>query len=315
MMFNFKKIFLATFLFFAIFNANSYSEVVNKVEVKGNQRITLETIVIFGDIMFGKNYEKEDLSLIIKKLYDSTFFSRISAEIKNNKLLITVEENPIINSIIFNGEKAKKYKEKISEILILKEKSSYISSKVTRDINAIKSFYKMLGFYFVKIETEIEKLEKNKVNIIYDIDKGEKAKIAKIFFLGDKKIRDKKLRDIITSQESKFWKFISQSVYLSKERINLDKRLLKNYYRNKGYYEVDISSSNVEYAEGEGFVLTFSINSGKRYKFNKIFADVSESLVTELPTILILSIIILSPSKILILTSTPPASSNVSRTL
>ena len=135
-----------------------------------------------------------------------------------------------------------------------------------------------MGFYFVKIDVDVEKLQKNKVNLIYTIDKGERAKIAKIYFLGDKKVRDKKLRDIITSTESRFWKFISRNVYVSKERIELDKRLLKSYYRNIGYYEVNITSSSVEYAEGEGFVLTYSIDAGKRYKFKKIFAKVSESL-------------------------------------
>ena len=78
---------------------------------------------------------------------------------------------------------------------------------------------------------------------------------------------EKKLRDVITSQESRFWKFLSRNVYLNKSRIELDKRLLKNFYRNKGYYEVNISSSNVEYLEGEGFILTYSINAGKRYIF------------------------------------------------
>ena len=124
-------------------------------------------------------------------------------------------------------------------------------------------------FYFVKIDVDVEELTKNRVNIIYTIDKGDKAKIAKIFFLGDKKIREKKLRDIITSQESKFWKVLSRSVYLNQGRVELDKRLLKNYYRNKGYYEVDLTSTNVEYSEGEGFVLTYSINAGKRFKFIK----------------------------------------------
>ena len=147
-----------------------------------------------------------------------------------------------------------------------------------KDINLIKDFYRSIGFYFVKIDVEIAKLEKNRINISYLIDKGEKAKIAKIYFLGDKKIREKKLRDIITSQESGWWKFIARSVYLSKERIELDKRLLKNYYRNKGYYEVNIKSTNIEYAEGEGFVLTYNINAGNRYKFKKVFANVSETL-------------------------------------
>ena len=96
--------------------------------------------------------------------------------------------------------------------------------------------------------------------------------------MGDKKLRDKRLRDVITSQESKFWKFLSRNVYLNNARVELDKRLLKNYYRNKGYYEATVTSSNVEYLEGEGFILTYSIDAGDRYRFKKIFANVSESL-------------------------------------
>ena len=163
-------------------------------------------------------------------------------------------------------------------MLSLREKAAFVENNIKQDINQIKAFYRSLGYYFVKIDAEIEKLKNNRVNIVYSINKGEKAKIAKIYFLGDKKIREKKLRDIITSQETQFWKFISRSVYLSKERIELDKRLLENYYRNKGYYEVDVKSTNVEYAEGEGFVLTYNINAGKRYKFKKIFANISKTL-------------------------------------
>ena len=273
-----RKINIFIILFFIFFNANSYSEVVNKVAVQGNERISLETIMIFGDISIGKNYEASDVSLLIKKLYETSFFSNISVELTNNELTIVVKENPIVDSIIFKGEKAKKYTKRISELLLVREKSSFVSGNIKNDVNQIKSFYRTLGFYFVKIDAEIEKLEKNRVNIVYSINKGEKAKISKIYFLGDKKIRDKKLRDIVISQEAKFWKFISRNVYLNQERIELDKRLLKNYYRNKGYYEVDLTSSNVEYSEGDGFILTYSINAGKRYKFKKIFADVSESL-------------------------------------
>ena len=273
-----RKIFILAILFFAFLSVKSYSEVVNKVDVQGNERISLETIIIFGDIEIGKNYEKSDISLLIKKLYETSFFSNISVELINNKLTIVVKENPIVNSIIFIGEKAKKYTERISELLFVREKTSFVSGNIKGDVNLIKSFYRSLGFYFVKIDAEIQKLEKNRVNIVYTIDKGEKAKISKIYFLGDKKFRDKKLRDIITSEEAKFWKFISRNVYLNQGRIELDKRLLKNYYRNKGYYEVNLTSSNVEYSEGEGFVLTYSINAGKRYKFKKIFADISASL-------------------------------------
>ena len=275
---NYKKILVGFILFFLAFSVKSYSEVVNKVEVKGNQRITLETIIIFGDIKTGENYKESDISLLIKKLYETNFFSNISAELINNQLIINVEENPIINSIVFKGEKANKYMEGINRVITLKEKTSFLRNIVKSDINKIREFYRYLGFYFVKIDLEIEKLDKNRVNLIYSINKGEKAKIAKIYFLGDKKMRNRKLRDIITSQENTFWKIFSKNVYLSKERVELDKRLLKRYYKNKGYYEVDISSSNVEYSKGEGFVLTFSVNAGKRYRFKKISVNVAKAL-------------------------------------
>ena len=278
---NLKNFFITFLIGSFILFSNSNAEVIKDIEVNGNDRISIETIAVFGDISLGKNYELDDVNILIKKLYESNFFSEIEVEIVNNKLIINVKENPIISSIILDGEKAKKFKEKIDEIIVLKEKSSFIEGYVKSDVNTIKAFYRSLGFYVVKIDASIEKLEKNRVNIVYKIDKGEKAKIAKIYFLGDKSIREKKLRDIITSQEDRFWKLISRSVYLSKERIELDKRLLKNYYRNKGYYEVDIKSTNVDYADGEGFVLTYNINSGTRYKFTKIFADVAPGLDSE----------------------------------
>ena len=275
----FRKICSFVLFFFILFvNGNSFSEVVKKLEIKGNLRISQETIIVFGDISLGKDYSISDVNSLIKKLYDTLFFSDISVSIKNNTLNIILKENPIIKSIIFDGEKAKKYIEKIRELLSLTENGPFVENYIKKDINLIKEFYRSLGFYFVKIDVEIATLEKNKINIQYIIDKGNKAKITRIYFLGDKKIREKKLRDVITSQEAQFWKFISRNVYLSKERIELDKRLLKNYYRNKGYYEVDVKSTNVEYSEGEGFVLTYNINAGKRYKFNKIFANISETL-------------------------------------
>ena len=274
----FKKFSFLFIIFYLVFGSQANAEVVNKIESKGNSRVSLETIVIFGDIVLGKDYDSQDINLLIKKLYETNVFENISVELENNLLTIIVKENPTINTILFKGEKAKKYKESIKSLLLLKEKSPFVNNNIKTDINLIKSFYRQLGFYFVNIDAEIEILANNRVNLVFSIDKGDKAKIAKIFFLGDKKIRDKRLRDIITSQESQFWKFLSKNVYLNQGRVELDKRLLKNYYKNKGYYEVEITSSNVEYSEGDGFILTFSIEAGKRYRFKKISANVSEAL-------------------------------------
>ena len=274
----FIKISLIAICSILFFVANSFSEMVNKVKVVGNDRISLESIIVFGDIKMGEDYTEEKVNILIKKLYETNFFSNIRVEISAGELVLKVKENPIVNSIVFEGEKASKYIDALTPLLSLREKTSFVSTYVKSDINIIKEFYRHLGFYFSKIDLNVEELSNNRVNLIYKIDKGDKAKIAKIYFLGDKKVKENRLRNIITSQENKFWKVLSQSVYLNKSRIELDKRLLKNYYKNKGYYEVDKKSSNVEYSEGEGFVLTYNINAGKRYKFGKITLDIDKAL-------------------------------------
>ena len=174
----FIRLLFVFFLFYGFFIFKAYSEIVNKVQIEGNQRVSKETIVIFGDIKIGSNYESSDINLLIKKLYATKFFANVLVELSNNSLKITVEENPIINSITFDGEKTNKFIDSLSEILSLKEKGSFIKNYVKPDINLIKGFYRNLGYYFVKIEAEIEKLERNRVNIIYTFDKGQKAKIA-----------------------------------------------------------------------------------------------------------------------------------------
>ena len=76
-MVNFNKLLASIFLFIIFFTNNSFAEVVNKIEVNGNNRISKETIMVFGDIAIGKNYESSDVNLLIKKLYESDFFSNI----------------------------------------------------------------------------------------------------------------------------------------------------------------------------------------------------------------------------------------------
>ena len=148
------------------------------------------------------------------------------------------------------------------------------------------------GYYFSEIKTSsILNEEQNSIRLTYYIDLGEKAKIGEIQFIGDKKIKDRKLMSIITSEESKFWKFISQSIYLNSERIELDKRLLTNFYKNNGYYNVKITNSFVEFNNEDSFKLIFNINSGEKFIFNeltlvlsddydsKYFMKINESLV------------------------------------
>ncbi len=264
------------FLILTFLPFNLQAEILKKVEVYGNERIVKETIIVYGDIKENKDYTQEDIDNIVKNLYETKFFSSVSINFSNGVLKITVVENPIINSILIQGEPTKKYAKAILDLLSLKEKASYIKSEVKRDLEIVKNFYKSLGYYSPKVEARIQEVKggKNLLNLIFSVDRGKREKISKIYFIGDKKVKTKRLRDVIASEEARFWKIISNNVYLNSDRIELDKRLLKRYYLGKGYYDVQILSSNVFLKEKEGIELTFSINSGKRYRIKKLSTDI-----------------------------------------
>jgi len=268
---------ICTTLFFLIFS-NLSAEIVSKLDVKGNDRISAETIEVYGEITFGKDYSAFDLNQILKNLYNTNFFEDIKISLSNQILKITVKEYSIINFIDIQGEKSNKLKKVVLEKLNLKVKESFIESKISKDINLIKKIYASVGFNFVNVEAKIEKFDFNRINLVYFLDKGKKTNIAKINFTGDKKIKEKRLRDIIVSEENKFWKFMSKNTFLNNNTIELDKRLLINHYKSIGYYDVQVLSSSAELSQENETSLTYTINAGTRYRINKISTNISDLL-------------------------------------
>jgi len=264
--------FLLKITFFIILFINaSYSEIINSIDITGNKRLSNESIILFGKIELNKDYSNEDLNNVLKDLYSTDFFKQIDLNIKNNILKLNILENPIIENIEIKGVVDKKYLKALTDSLSLKNRKPYIETSQKKDINLIKNIFKQNGYYFAKVKTSLIKDEtQNSVQLIYDIDLGERARIKEIVFLGDKKIKDRKLKNIITSEESKFWKFISSKIYLNVDRINLDKRLLESYFKNSGYYAVKIENSFVEFQDANSFKLVFKINAGEKYTFNKV---------------------------------------------
>jgi outer membrane protein insertion porin family len=265
-------------ILFCSFFLNLSAEVIQKLEIKGNNRISDETIKVYGEIAIDKNYSNNDVNEILKNLYNTNFFEDIKISLNNGILLITVKEYAIINSIDLRGETSKNIRKLVLEQLSLKVRESFIENKLSQDIKLLKKAYASIGFNFIEVEAKIEKFEGNRVNLIYFLDKKNKTNIAKINFIGDKKIKDKRLRDIIVSEENKFWKVLSKNTYLNNSNIELDKRLLINYYKSLGYYDVQVLSSNAEVSQENLTNLTYTINAGTRYRVNKISTNVSEVL-------------------------------------
>ena len=266
---NLFLIFLTTFVF---------AEIINKVQITGNKRISNETIFVYGNIELNKDYTSIELNSILKNLYSTNFFKDIDISIESSVLYLTVEENPIIESLSINGIKKKELTKLLLEKVSLKERNSFIDSLFLKDINLLTNIIKQFGYYFVKIDTsKVFNKQLNTVKISYNVSLGPKAKISTIEFLGDKKIKDRKLRSLITSEEDKFWKFISKNSYLDENRIELDNRLLLNFYKNNGYYFARVENSFVEFLDDNNFKLIFNINAGKKYFFNDFKLTMPES--------------------------------------
>ena len=262
-----SKIILQIFLF--LFFSNAFAEVIKKVDVSGNKRISNDTVLVLSDISIGQNFESTDLNNSLKKLYDSNFFKDIQISINEGILNIKLVENPIIEDIEIVGIKSKTFTEDILDNIKLKNRMSFTEDLLKKDIDLIKNILKTNGFYFADVEPSLIKNEElNSIRLKYNIDRGNKARVKKILFIGDKKIKDKKLIEVIASEEHKFWKFVSNKVYLNQALINLDKRLLENYYRNLGYYKVSVLNSFAELNDEGSFKLTFNIDAGEKYFFN-----------------------------------------------
>ena len=261
---------LLVFLFCTTLKA----EMVNDLKINGNSRISDETIKIYGEIELGKDLSENDLDKILKNLFNTNFFEDVKIKLDKNILIINLVEYPVINQLIIVGEKSKKYKNQIKKIIQLKEKNSFIKSFLSKDIEKIKTLYSSIGYNFSKVDTKIKTIDRNNIDLVIEVNRGEQTKISSINFLGNKSIRSSRLRDVIASEENKFWKFITKNTNLSENLIELDKRLLVNYYKSLGFYDIDIKSNIAELKDTGDAELTYSVEEGKRYTMNKISTNV-----------------------------------------
>ena len=260
--------FITILLFIVSFSLTLKAEVINNITVNNNDRISLNTIKTYGNIKIGVDYSPDDLNDILKNLYETNFFQDISLKIKKNNLIIDVVENKLIQKITINVIKSSKFKKSILESLTSSAKSPFIESLVEKDLIRIKSSLSMQGYYFSNITSNIENNLNNTVNLNFDIDLGNKVKISKIEFTGDKIVKDRTLRNLITIEESRFWKFLSQKKYLNEQSLLRDERLLKNYYLNEGYYDVIVNASTAKLLDNNSFNVTYNINAGNVYEIN-----------------------------------------------
>jgi len=262
---------LKVFFFLLVLTSSVYSnEIIKKIEVVGNDRIPEETIKLFSGVSVNDFLDSKNMNQILNSIYQSNFFKNVSLKFIDNILTINVEENPIILNININGIKSDSLKSLILQNIKLKSRSSYNESIFKNDLKIIESILREKGYFFSSTDILLTDLANNQINLDLDINLGKKAKIKKISFIGNKIFKDRKLKNVIVSEEYKFWKFISGKKFLNESIINLDNRLLKNFYLNKGFFNVEINSSFAKLINDDEFELIFNINTNEKVYFNDI---------------------------------------------
>ena len=252
-------------LFFLLLSTVSQAEI-KKINIIGNKRVSNNTIESLVD----KKKDKIDsiyINNLTKNIYETDFFSDVKIDFNQETLTITVVENPIVNFFYINGIKDDDL-DKINKILINKENAIFSSAKLKQDVERVKDYFKDLGYYSIIVDPEVYKIESNQVNLIFNIDKKDASKIKNIFFIGNKYFSSSALLSVISSSEDGWWKLFTSSI-LSEKKIEYDKELLKDFYKSKGFYDVQIETVFANLDSNKNFSVTFSINSGKKYNFGQ----------------------------------------------
>ncbi len=170
------RTFFYTILLTLIFVSNSLSEIVTSFKIQGNVRVSDSTIINFSDVKKNTNLDASDFNKVLKNLYSTNFFEDVSLNLENGILSINVKEYPIVQSIIFNGIKAEKFKDELYDQISLKEKNPYNKFLLKNDINLIKNIFKRSGYYFVEIKLDEKVNDNNTVDLIYNVTMGKKQK-------------------------------------------------------------------------------------------------------------------------------------------
>ena len=178
-----KKILIATF--FLLSSSFLKAEIVNEIIIKGNKRVSAETIKVYGEIQTNKDLSESGINKILNNLYATDFFENVEIKLEKNILKLNVKEYPVVNQLIIVGEKKKANREQIKKLKKLKEKKSFIKPYLAKDIDIIKKLYSSLGYNFVEVEAKIKEVDLDNLDLMIQITRGEKTKISSINFIGN----------------------------------------------------------------------------------------------------------------------------------
>lgn len=242
-------------------------DIVRKIEVSGAERIEEATVVSYMDLKPGDPLDEITVDRALKSLFSTGLFADVKVVDAGGGLVkVGVRENPIINQISFEGNDKIEDQELLSEIQ-LRPRQVFTRTKVQSDLARLNQIYRRQGRFSVNIEPKVIRLDQNRVDLVFEIDEGDVTEVKTIRFVGNKRFDDDKLRSVISTKQSAWYRFLTSDDRYDEDRLSYDQELLRNYYLSRGYADFSVVSATAELSpDKKSFFLTFTVDEGQRYK-------------------------------------------------
>lgn len=262
--------------------AAGQAPVIQAIRVNGNQRIEPETIASYLVVHPGDRADPQLLDVGLKTLFNTGLFSDVTLEMQaDNSLLISVQENPIVNRVILEGNRRVK-EDKITKEVKLTARSVFTRAKAQADVQRIIEVYRRGGRFAATVTPKVTPLEQNRVDVIYEIDEGPKTGVAKINFVGNKNFSSAELRGAVLTKESRWWRFFSSNSNYDPDRLEYERDLLRQFYAKNGYADFQVLSAVAELTpDRKDFFITFTIEEGQKYKVGEVKVKTSLAKLDE----------------------------------
>ena len=270
--FLYNSVFITFFAFFVSATAlYADDHLISRIDVTGNNRIDGDTILNYAKLSVGSAYNQAEVDEALRDLYETELFSDVQINYDDSRIVITVQENFLINQVAFEGNKAIN-DDSLRDLVSLKARSTFSKNKLEEDISTIISSYRSAGRYSVVVEPKIIKLDFNRIDLVYEINEGSITKITDINFIGNQSYSDRVLRSVISTSRSnwidKIW---GTGRSYDNAIMEYDKELLAQFYRNNGYINFNVLNAIGELNNSTGnFVITFTVDEGDRYFFGDV---------------------------------------------
>ena len=247
---------------------------IKSLRVEGAQRIEPETVLSYTRLRVGIPYTAETLDQALKDLQASDLFADFSiAGVESGEIVLRVRENPIINRVIFEGNRALKT-EKIEKEVKLKPRQIFTRSAVRADVARIIELYRRQGRFAAVVEPKMVSLDQNRVDIVFEVTEGSKSKVRQINIIGNHEFSADALRGQMATKQARFFRVLSSGTSYDQDRLNYDQQKLRQFYLTQGYADFRVISAVAELTpDKKDFIITYVVEEGKRYHFGDVTVD------------------------------------------